>query len=119
MEIKIEDIGTVKVISLKGDIDAATAPEVTTAVLPLVIENARLLLDMSGVPYMSSAGLRTLKQLDNAAKPPQNAAKQPKAKLVLVGLTEELRDTMEVTGFLNLFVTKSTQEEGLAALEGN
>lgn len=120
MEIKIKDIGKVKVISLEGDIDAVTAPDVAKIISPLVVENARLLLDMTAVPFMSSAGLRALKQLDNAAKQQKlnnTEAKVKKAKLVLVGLTAELRDTMEVTGFLDLFVTKSTQNEGIAELE--
>jgi anti-sigma B factor antagonist len=64
---------------------------------------------MSKVPYMSSAGLRTLLSL-------YRQTTKEEGKLVLVGLSEELVDTMSVTGFLDFFIAKTTQEEGLAAL---
>ena len=111
MEIKIEDIDNVKVVTLTGDIDANTAPTVTEKVLPLVQNNSRLLLNMTGVPYMSSAGLRTLLSLARQA-----TAKD--GKVVLVGLSAELTDTMSVTGFLDLFITKANQAEGLIELGG-
>jgi anti-sigma B factor antagonist len=36
--------------------------------------------------------------------------------IVLVGLSEEIKDTMSVTGFLNFFVNCDTVDEGLQAL---
>jgi anti-sigma B factor antagonist len=33
-----------------------------------------------------------------------------------VGLGEEIKDTMSVTGFLNFFTTRDTVDEGLQAL---
>lgn len=109
MDIQIKSVGEVQVVELVGDIDASSAPNVTKTVSELVKLNSRLLLDMTGVPYMSSAGLRTLLSLYR-----QVTTKE--GKLVLVGLSEELLDTMSVTGFLDFFITKSTQEEGLAVL---
>lgn len=109
MDIKLKSVGEVQVVELHGDIDASTAPDITKFVSDLVKTNIRLLLDMTKVPYMSSAGLRTLLSLYR-----QITAKQ--GKVILVGLREELVDTMSVTGFLDFFVTKSTQEEGLANL---
>jgi anti-sigma B factor antagonist len=109
MDIQIKSVGAVQVVELVGDIDANTAPDVTRVVSELVKPNSHLLLDMTKVPYMSSAGLRTLLSLYR-----QITTKA--GKLVLVGLSEELTDTMSVTGFLDFFITKSTQEEGLIAL---
>ena len=109
MDIKLKSVGEIQVIELDGDIDASTAPDVTKFVSDLVQTHARLLLDMTKVPYMSSAGLRTLLSL-------YRQVTNKEGKLVLVGLSEELTDTMSVTGFLDFFVTTSTQEEGLATL---
>jgi anti-sigma B factor antagonist len=36
--------------------------------------------------------------------------------IVLVGLAEEIKDTMSVTGFLNFFTIRDTVDEGLKAL---
>lgn len=112
MEIQIKAVGKVQVIEIVGDIDASTAPKLTETLLPLVGPDSRLLLDMTQVPYMSSAGLRTLLSFARQTKVKNGQA-------VLVGLSEDLTDTMSVTGFLSLFVTKATQAEGLTALGGS
>ncbi|BAY34164.1 anti-sigma-factor antagonist [Tolypothrix tenuis PCC 7101] len=109
MEINIKTIEDVKVAELTGDVDASTAPSVTKEVLPLAEPESKILLDMTGVPYMSSAGLRMLLSLYR-----QVTAKE--GKLVLVGLTEDIRDTMSVTGFLDFFTTSETIDEALAIL---
>ena len=110
MEINIKTIEEVKVANLTGDIDANTAPSVTEQVLPLAEPGSKILLDMTKVPYMSSAGLRMLLSLYR-----QTTAKE--GKLVLVGLSEDIQDTMSVTGFLDFFTTCETIEEGLAKLK--
>ncbi len=109
MEIQVKSVGEIHVVELKGDIDASTAPDVTEQLSMLVTPQARLLVNMSQVPYMSSAGLRTLLSIHR-----QTTAKE--GKLVLVGLSDELIDTMSVTGFLDFFMTADTEDAGLAAL---
>lgn len=109
MEINIKTIEDVKVAVIAGDVDATTAPSVTAEILPLAEPGSKMLLDMTGVPYMSSAGLRMLLSLYR-----QTTAKE--GKLVLVGLSEDLKDTMSVTGFLDFFATAETVEEGLEIL---
>jgi anti-sigma B factor antagonist len=109
MDIKLKSVGEIQVVELEGDIDASSAPDVTKFLSELVKPSIRLLLDMTKVPYMSSAGLRTLLSLYR-----QITAKD--GKVVLVGLSEELVDTMSVTGFLDFFITTSSQEEGLTTL---
>ena len=110
MEIKIEDLEDIKVVKLIGDIDASTAPTVQQEILPLAQPQSKILLDMSQVLYMSSAGLRVLLSLYRQA-----TAKN--GKLVLVGLPEDLEDTMSVTGFLDFFTAVDTTEAGLAELK--
>ncbi|AFZ57768.1 anti-sigma factor antagonist [Anabaena cylindrica FACHB-243] len=109
MEISITTIKDVKVAGLVGDIDANTASSVTKEVLPLAEPGSKIILDMTKVPYMSSAGLRMLLSLYR-----QTMAKE--GQLLLVGLTEEIIDTMTVTGFLDFFATSATLEKGIEAL---
>jgi anti-sigma B factor antagonist len=110
MEITIKTIDQIKVAEISGDIDASSAPSVSEAILPLVEPETRIILDMTEVPYMSSAGLRTLLSTYR-----QVTAKN--GKLILVGLSEEIQDTMTVTGFLNFFKTSETVEEAVKALQ--
>ena len=110
MEINLKKLQEIQVVELIGDVDASTAPEVQQQILPLAQPNSKLLLDMSQVPYMSSAGLRVLLSL-------YRQATAQDGKLVLVGLSEDLQDTMSVTGFLDFFTTDETVEAGLTQLK--
>lgn len=110
MEINIKNLAEGTVVELEGDVDANTAPKIQEKVLPMAGPDSKILVDMTKVPYMSSAGLRMLLSLYR-----QTTAKE--GKLVLVGLSEDLRDTMSVTGFLDFFVTCDTIDAGLAALK--
>jgi anti-sigma B factor antagonist len=109
MEIDIKTVDQITVVALAGDIDANTAPAIQDQVLPIAESSRKILLDMFKVPYMSSAGLRMLLSLYR-----QVTAKD--GKLVLVGLSEEITDTMSITGFLDFFTTRDTVDAGLEVL---
>lgn len=108
-EINVTQIQPVTLIEMAGDIDSNTAPLVQEQVLPLAAPGSKMLLDMTKVSYMSSAGLRLLLSLYR-----QISGKD--GQLVLVGLVEEIKDTMSITGFLDFFKTSPTIDSGLAAL---
>jgi anti-sigma B factor antagonist len=110
VEINISTADDITKVQLIGDIDGSSAPAAQAKILPLAGPGARILLDMSQVPYMSSAGLRMLLSTYR-----QLAGKG--GKMVLVGLTEDIQDTMSVTGFLKFFSVCSTVDEGLDTLQ--
>jgi anti-sigma B factor antagonist len=110
MDINIQTIEDVTLAVVAGDIDASTALSVTETIRPLVEPGSKILLDMTKVPYMSSAGLRMLLSLYR-----ETTAK--KSKVVLVGLTEDIKETMSVTGCLEFFPTSETITQGLEALK--
>jgi anti-sigma B factor antagonist len=110
MDISVESVEEVVLVRIVGDVDGSTAPQAQNQIMPLVQPGSRILLDMSGVPYMSSAGLRMLLSTY------RQAANQ-NGRIALIGLAEELKDTMEVTGFLKFFTSCETVDEGLKALK--
>lgn len=107
IETKVEGENVIAIVS--GEIDGKSAPEVQSQLLAALQSGNRLLVDMKGVSFLSSAGLRMLLLLYR-----QVAAK--KGKVVLVGVSEEIKDTMSMTGFINFFTLAETQEEGLLVL---
>jgi anti-sigma B factor antagonist len=109
MEIATNTDGEITIVELNGDIDASTAPKVQELVLPLAQSGKKLLLNMTGVPYMSSAGLRSLLAL-------YRQASTQECKLVLVGLSPEIQDTMSVTGFLGFFTITESVDLGITVL---
>lgn len=110
MKITIKTVQETTLVDLAGEVDATTAPTVQEKILPLAGPGSKILMNMTKVPYMSSAGLRMLLLLYR-----QTTAQN--GKLVLVGLSEEIQDTMSVTGFLDFFATRPTLESGLKALQ--
>ena len=63
MILKLQDakVGEVAIVSVAGRLDGAGAPEIAAHCNTLITGGAtRLLLDMEGVDYISSAGLRSL-----------------------------------------------------------
>ncbi len=110
MELSIRTTDDITVVAISGDLDAATAPLAQQQVLPLATAGSRILLDLSAVPYMSSAGLRML--LSTYRQLSANGG-----RIVLVGVAEEIQDTMSVTGFINFFTILNTVDEGIVALQ--
>lgn len=110
MEIQTRTIDGVTVVAVQGDIDGRSAPEVQSTLLPLCAGDTNVVLDMSKVAFMSSAGLRVLLAVYRQAASAQS-------RLVLVGLSEDLEDTMSATGFLDHFETYANLEAGIAAVQ--
>lgn len=99
------------VVAITVDIDAKTAPDLQAEILPLITADRALVLDVSGVTYMSSAGLRMLLSV-------YRQAARSNARLVLAGLSPEIREVMSATGFLDQFTIHDTLADALRALEG-
>jgi anti-sigma B factor antagonist len=110
MEITIKKTGSVPVAVITGEIDGKTAQQAQAQLLPAMEESGRLLLNLSGVTYLSSAGLRMLLLL-------YRQALAHEGKVALVGLSEQIKDTMSVTGFLKFFAVAESEEAALKALE--
>ncbi len=96
-------------IDLAGNLDAKTVPEVQEQMLSISMERGRIVLDISGVEYVSSAGLRMLLLL-------YRQLKAKGGKIILVGVSEEITDVMSNTGLLNFFQVAGTAEEGASLL---
>ena len=110
MELTTSTIDSITVVSISGELDGRTAPIAQEQIVPLCMAGNRLILDMSQVTYMSSAGLRLLlllyRQMSSAH-----------GRMVVVGLSEDLQDTMSATGFLAYFTTFDTVEAGVVGLQ--
>ncbi|MDJ1177919.1 anti-sigma factor antagonist [Roseofilum sp. BLCC_M91] len=109
MEINIQTEDSVTLIEVTGSIDGQTAPTLQEQILPVIGSTPKVLLNMTGVSFMSSAGLRTLLVLHRKAE--DKTINEQKIKIILVGLSEEIRDTMSITGFLDFFTICETIDE--------
>lgn len=91
-EATLEMRGNIALITLAGELDAATAPHFREKVEEAAAKKAqRLVMIMNDLEYMASAGLRVM-----------IFAKQtlgPGADLYIVGAHDSVADTIEMTGF--------------------
>ena len=109
IEVNISTQNKIQVVTLSGDLDASTTPVVVEKVQPLTIVESLIVIDMTKVYYMSSAGLRMLLTVYRTI-----SAKG--GKVVLIGLSTELEDTMSMTGFLDFFEHYASLQEGMSAI---
>jgi stage II sporulation protein AA (anti-sigma F factor antagonist) len=108
MQIGEEKIGGALVMAPAGRVDSVSSSELERLVVSRIDGGEkRLVLDLAGVEYISSAGLRVLLM---AAK----RLKEPPAALVLCGIVPGVRTVLELAGFLPLFVVEAGREQALA-----
>ncbi len=108
MNIEIKEVEKATLVELSGRLDGKTTPVAQEAISPLVKDGCQLVLDFSQVTFMSSAGLRLLISLRRQLA--------TSGEMVLVGLSEQIKNTMEITGFLDYFSILETRKEALASL---
>ena len=96
MEIQGRLVSDVTVMTLKGSIDAMTAPKITEYVQGQIAKgNIKWVADLSGVDYTSSAGLRVL----------LGAIKETRSKsgdFRLTGVRPDVLKVLSLSGFTNI-----------------
>ena len=94
MEIKTTSDGHSVTIAVSGRVDAVTAPELEAG---LKLGDAScVVLDIAGVPYMSSAGLRILLSAHKAM-----LAKG--GELQIANVQPSVKEVLDITGFADIF----------------
>jgi len=107
MQITSSKSGALNVATLEGRLDTATAAEAEVTLIGMLAAPG-MVLDMTQVRYVSSAGLRILLKL----------AKEAKAKgaaYSLVGLQPAVREVFEISGFDKIIPSYATLAEAVAA----
>ncbi len=108
MDIKEEKRGEVRIVSLRGRLEASAAKDVEQRLLTLIDEGERcLVLDFSELSYISSMGLRVLILL---AKELQRT----KGSLVLAALSNHVYEIFKIAGFTSIFSICRTCDEAVA-----
>lgn len=108
MNIGQKKLGDVAVFQLSGRLDAGSAPSVDSELGAVVTEGARkMVVDLSDVEYVSSAGLRAL--LTSAKK-----MQQADGKLVLAAASPQVHAVLEMAGFASIIPVFDTVSQACA-----
>ena len=98
MEIAVKEFKHCDVVAVKGRVDSSTAPQLAQA-LDTANESGKykLVIDMGGLEYMSSAGFRSLL----AAQ--RNCKRYNRGEVVLAIVPARIKEALELAGFTELF----------------
>lgn len=109
MEIRTNEVAGITFVYLKGEIKSTTSGEVMDSLVNLVKGGAdKLLLNIKGVDFMSSAGLRSILV---AAK----VLKNSNGQMRICGANESVKKVLETSGFTSLVSLYPDENEALAA----
>jgi anti-sigma B factor antagonist len=126
MEIKVSTENgrvPVTVVHVDGKVDASTADAFQAEVAGLIKNGARhILVDMSHIPYMSSAGLRALHEIFNQLRQANSAIDDEEMRkgisagtyksphLKLLNLSDDTRTAFETAGF-DMYIETFTERQ--------
>ena len=96
MTIEIKKADAQTVIEVVGRLDTSTAPVLDKTIGENVPENSALVLDMKGLEYISSAGLRVLLSAQKRM--------QKTGSMKLKNVCSEVMEVLEMTGFADILV---------------
>jgi anti-anti-sigma factor len=108
MEVTFDHLGELLLIAISGRLDTNTAPEFDAKVAPLLAQpNPRIVIDLSAVSYISSAGLRSILQLVK-----HTAAHG--GRVGLYGAPSHIVEVIEISGFPALLDLYPDRESAIA-----
>lgn len=108
LSIQNEARGNVAVVTVIGSVDSETSPMLDTELTKVVGANPKLVLDLKGVDYMSSAGIRAVVKAAQTSKKAGGALK-------LASAPESVQSILYTVGMLEKVNTYSTVNEAVAS----
>ena len=98
MEITSQKFKHCDLLSVSGKVDSFTAPDLIKAIETLNKDNRfKIIVDLSKLEYMSSAGFRAL------LLGQRNCKRYNRGEIVLASVPQKVMSALELTGFTPLF----------------
>ena len=110
MQVQTEERGGVSILALTGRMDATTANVFEEACRALLNAGAKkIVVDLGGIEYISSAGLRVILTMVKASK---SAA----ATLAFCSMQSMVAEVFKISGFSSMLPIYATRDEAVSAL---
>lgn len=106
-DLKEDKRGEILVLRIKGRLDALSSPAAEKKIFDAIHNGQqKLLIDMAGVTYLSSAGMRML--LSSTKK-----LRTLSGKLLICSMATNVLDVLKMSGFDHVLELYKTEEEAL------
>jgi anti-sigma B factor antagonist len=113
MEITEDKVDGQVVVSLSGRIDSTAAVEFEEKLIEIIDTGCNtMVVDFLRVQFISSAGLRVLLLAAKKVKPYGG-------KLLLSGMSKEVREVFDISGFSSIFEIHESVAAAVNALKGH
>jgi anti-sigma B factor antagonist len=110
MEIIEKSENGIFIAELKGRVDTSNSGEFEKKLREVTDKEKNLLLDCSGLEYVSSMGLRVFLLI-------LKKIKSLDGRLVIFGFCERVSEIFAISGFCDLFSCFETKEQAMEALK--
>lgn len=94
MNIEKKENGSTLNITVSGRLDTGTSPQLDAEIKQSILNVTRLVIDMTGLDYISSAGLRVLLSAQKIMN--------RQGEMIVKGANESIMEVFEITGFTEL-----------------
>lgn len=109
LSIETDNTQSVSVMRVKGRVDSDTAPELDEALTRLLNDKKnKIVLNLEGVEYLSSAGLRAMVK---ALKDAQNLS----GDVHLASVSEPIEVILRTVGMMQMFKMYPSDQEAMAS----
>ncbi len=109
LSVSVKVMPEATVISPVGDIDLSGSPQLRTELRKVQdAKPAKVIVDLTGVPYMDSSGVATLVEA-------MKSARAGKSKLVLCSLSDRVRSIFEIARLESVFLIVADVDVALKA----
>jgi stage II sporulation protein AA (anti-sigma F factor antagonist) len=110
MTLAIEKVGPALVVSPHGQINSANAAAVESDLIKQIDSGEhKVVLDLSGLDYISSAGLRVVLLVAKRLK-------QHTGALALCNIQPHVREVFDISGFLSILTVVESRGDALALM---
>ncbi len=98
MQVTTEQFKRCDLVKAVGRVDSKTAPQLAKAFEAITEDDRfKIVLDMSEIDFVSSAGLRVMISVQKTCK------RWNRGEMVLAGVSAKINDVMDLAGFVPLF----------------
>lgn len=107
MEAQVEEKGEIIIIRVQGRLDAASSPQLEKQINSIIeTGHFKLILNFSGVEYLSSAGMRLMLSISKKLK-------HLEGKVVACNINDEVMSVIKMAGFQHVLEIYPTEEESI------